>query len=257
MGDQQDKVALILFVLLCIASVLSERLCGADAEHCPLDWSHLYGKESIRHLGHCPTAHGPGNGLGDPLLSVSSLFLCLAAVYLTPTTITPVASFFIGVGSFLFHAADTKTSATLDYVGMCGLGAALMADLAFVRPGWAWLFWLCFTGAAVGVRLGFLDAARPFLYVTQGFFTFYVVLLLAHYRRWEMVPAAALILGGVITLVVANNDPNLWSCIDTQLAEPHVYGHVAVGAGTVLYSRSLYAAGRAGNLYKLLPEEGV
>ena len=132
MGKQRDQVAFILFALVAMGSVLAERLCTPDSKYCPVDWTGLYGPDAEYKGGHCGQTDGT---LGDPLLTVSSLLLCVPLGYFSVDgpVFTPVASTFIGVASFLFHAANTEVSETLDYVGTCCFGTALLADLLFSR----------------------------------------------------------------------------------------------------------------------------
>ena len=240
MAGRRDELAVFFFTLITIGSVVAERLCGPDSEYCSVDWAGLYGPDATYKGGHCGQTSGT---LGDPLLTVSSLLLCVPLVYFSVqgAVFTPVAAAFIGAASFLFHAANTELSASLDYVGMCCFGAGLLADLLFWqghRAG-AMLLFAVYTGATIAVRLE-TSASGAYLYATQGA-SAALVLWLAY--RWglmrRLVPAAVLLVGGVVTLIVGNNIDAFWHCIETQLAEPHVYGHVGVAAGALLYCRAL------------------
>lgn len=246
----KDGVAIVLFGAVAIASVLAEQLCGADSGKCSVDWTGLYGRDTLYKGGHCGQTDGT---LGDPLLTVSSLLLCVPLVYFSPNgaVFTPVAATFIGIASFLFHAANTELSDRLDDIGMCAFGAGILADLLYYqgyRAGAALLFAL-FTAATILFRLQ-ADKIGNYLYASQG--TVAVLVIWLGYR-WgllrQLMAAIVVLVGGVVTLIVGNNVAAFWSCIDTQLAEPHVWGHVLVAAGAVLYCRSLGLRGEYTELY--------
>ena len=249
----RDAAALFLFVGGFLASVLTEFLCGRGSERCKIDWSPLYGNEAVYYGGHC----GRGDkdaGLGDPGLSVSSLFLIIPLVYWAPSDgalYTPPVSAFLGVASFLFHAANTEASATLDFIGLNLLGPALVADFVADggRPKTAVAGFLVLLAATVAVRVGVdddfprtQDVFNTYTYVTQSIMA--AILLVLFWRR-DLVAAwlpATIIVGGCVSLIVANNSSRFWACINTQLAEPHFWGHLLVAVGATLYCRALHSA---------------
>ena len=246
----RDAAALFLFVGGFIASVLTELLCGNGSERCEIDWSPLYGSEAVYYGGHC----GRGDkdaGLGDPMLSVSSLFLVVPLVYWTPQSVyTPPVSAFLGVASFLFHAANTEASATLDFIGLNLLAPALLADFVGRRtPKTAAAGFLVLLVATVAVRVGVKDdfprtqdVFDTYTYVLQSVMA---AILLVLFWRSDFVAAwlpAAIIVGGCVSLIIANNSSRFWGCIETQLAEPHFWGHFLVAVGVTLYCRALHSA---------------
>ena len=247
----RDTAALFLFVVGFIASCLTEYYCGTGSENCPIDWSSWYGSNPASYYaGHC----GKGTkdaGLGDPMLSVSSLFLVIAIVYVKweGPLFTPLASVFVGIASFLFHAANTETSSTLDFIGLNLLSPAILADLLRWR-GYnvlAFVTFAVFLTAAILVRVlvenSFpirQDIFNNYIYINQPILAA-LIFLLAY--CWDYIRqlwvGAIFIVGGSATLIVANNVDVFWECVNTQLIEPHFWGHLLVAIGTTLFSRAI------------------
>ena len=62
-----------------------------------------------------------------------------------------------------------------------------------------------------------------------------VALFVLGVPRGLSVGIVSLLLG--IVLIYAGNGPSYWSCVPTQLAEPHYWGHFFAALGTTLLSR--------------------
>ena len=249
----KDGIALFLFLAGFIASYLAEFYCKPDSEKCPIDWSPLYGSNPLNYNpfpGHCAKGLTKDTGLGAPMLSVSSLLLAIPIVYIrwTGPLYTPIASMFIGIASFLFHAAITRETSIIDYIGLNMLTPAILADLFrwnhFKRAGF--ITFLSVLTATILVRLLNKDtfpatnnSLITYTYVIQSVLA--VAILVTEYkfaytRPWS---GGLFLIGGAVTLIVANNNDNFWGCIDTQFAEPHFWGHFLVAVGLTLFARSM------------------
>ena len=184
------------------------------------------------------------------MLSVSSLLLAIPLVYIRRTgpLYTPVASAFVGIASFLFHAATTRETSIIDFIGLNMLAPGILADLftyhEYRRTGAA--VFLTFLASTVLVRLLVKDvfpetneSLSTYIYVVQSIL--FVAIVVTSYkfsysRPWS---GGLFLVGGAITLIIANNNDNFWGCIDTQFAEPHFWGHLLVAVGLTLLVRAM------------------
>jgi hypothetical protein len=253
MEEWRDAVALFLFVAGFIASCLTEFYCGVDSKHCPIDWSAAYGSNPADYNsgpGHCAKG-APDSGLGDPMLSVSSLLLAVPIVYLrwSGPLFTPLASAFLGIASFLFHANNSRITSILDFIGLNLLAPAILSDIVRWK-GYGKVATLLFAAlltAVILVRLLIKDSypvtnkrTTTFIYVAQPTITAItlVVAYLFGYIR-QLWVGAVFIVAGSATLIAANNISDFWDCVNTQLIEPHFWGHVLVAVGATLFCRAV------------------
>lgn len=252
--DTRDALAAVLFVGTLVAGCLAEYYCGNDSGRCKFDWGSVYPGETYTG-GHCGRAQSDA-GLGDPLLSVSSLLFVAPIAYIgaRPPVAVPLVAVYAGIASFLFHAANTETSHTLDYIGVVLVAPAVLADV-LAAGGWpnlAGLWFACALAANVMVRTLAAPGAREvYLYAFTSTVT--VAVVAVGWYRCQCVgclpgpasrtkgslPAFVFIVAGAATLIAANASPQYWGCIDTQLAEPHFYGHVLMALGLVLFCRAV------------------
>ena len=247
----RDPMAVFLFCGGFVASCLSEYYCGVDSKNCPIDWSGVYGASAKYYIGHC-SVDTSDSGLGDPMLSVSSLFLVIPLLYFTPTgpLFTPVASAYVGIASFLFHAANTRTTHILDFIGICVLSPAILGDIicwkGYNRAGT--LIFVLLTTATILLRLLIKDTfpfkqitLNRYIYIGQPILTG-IILLVAY--KWKLLKkmwlGATFLIGGSATLIAANNIDAFWSCVHTQLIEPHFWGHLIIALGATFFSRTVY-----------------
>lgn len=240
--DTRDALAAVLFVGTLVAGCLAEYYCGNDSGRCKFDWGGFYPGETYTG-GHCGRAQSDA-GLGDPLLSVSSLLFVAPIAYIgaRPPVAVPLVAVYAGIASFLFHAANTETSHTLDYIGVVLVAPAVLADVLAAGgvPNLAGLWFACALAANVLVRTLAAPGAREvYLYTFISTVTVAVVAVGWYWNTKGSLPAFVLIVAGAATLIAANASPQYWGCIDTQLAEPHFYGHVLMALGLVLFCRAV------------------
>jgi len=186
------------------------------------------------------------------MLSVSSLFLVVPIVYISKEGpwFTPVMISFLGIASFLYHAANTSISSALDYVGIVTLGPSLTSDflvyLNYKKIGIAY-FVVLITFAFV-FRFAIDDewpdpSERNHIYLyTINSFSTAAILFLAY--KWHKLRFLALgtvfLIGGSIALIVGNNVDHMWDCVNTQLIEPHFWGHLLIALGATFFVRSIF-----------------
>lgn len=257
----REWVAVALWIGIFIASVVVEQVCGVYSESCDVDWSGVYGRQApYYHLNAC-IAPSADSGLGIPMLSVSSFFLLLPVVYVgLESKFTVLSSLTLGIGSFLYHANNTRASATVDYVGIVTLGPALFCDAAgvaadrlravcgvpvlTVRVGLVLLF-LVVLGAGITVRtlVDYYRTLDLYVYVSQGVAAAAILLLLwvegrAGVRYYF---GLLVLISGIIALIVATSYQNKCEGVDTELERPHFYGHVLVGTGATVLAAMFIA----------------
>ena len=253
MAEWRDAAALFLFVAGFIASCLTEFYCGTGSEHCPIDWSGAYGSNDADYNpepGHCAKGRHD-SGLGDPMLSVSSLLLVVAIVYLrwSGPLFTPLVSAFLGIASFLFHANNSRITSILDFIGLNLLAPAILCDIVRWK-GYGKVAAVLFASlltAVILVRLLIKDSypgtnrkINTFIYVAQPTLTaitIVVAYLFGYIRR--LLVGSVFIIAGSATLIAANNIDDFWDCVNTQLIEPHFWGHVLVAIGATLFCRAV------------------
>ena len=242
-----------LFVVGIAASGLAEYLCGTGSEKCPINWSGLYGSDPANYTkvpGHCSSGT-VDSGLGDPMLSVSSLLIVIPIIYLqwSGPLFTPIAAVFLGIASFLFHAANTKITFTLDFIGLNLLAPAILSDI-IRRYGYSIAAFILFGAlltTTILVRLLVKDSFpqtnqvfNTYIFIAQPTLTVAIltVAYLFDYIK-DLWPGALFTIGGSIALIVANNVDSFWGCVETQLIEPHFWGHLLVGIGATLFCRAI------------------
>ena len=243
----RDAAAASILVIVLVASFVAELLCGNDSEKCPIDWAGWYPGETYS-PGQCGRAAHDA-GLGDPALSVSSLLFVAPLVYFDKVVpfATPLIGLFLGIASFLFHAAYTETSHTLDYIGVTSLAPAILSDVLAQRsPRAAKAIFAALLTSNILVRTlnepGGSGVLGTYMY---SFIPVVTALTLGYIWQNDMVGrfggGAIFLVGGSVTLIAANASPQYWGCIDTQAAEPHFWGHLIVAIGTVLFCRAAQA----------------
>ena len=240
----RDAVAAGILVIVLIASLVAELRCGNDSEHCYIDWSGWYPGETYT-AGHCGRAAHDA-GLGDPALSVSSLVFVAPLVYFDPKApfATPLLGVFLGIASFLFHAANTETSHTLDYIGVTSLAPAIFSDIVAQQRPWAAkaIFAALVTSNVVVRTLNEpgTGVLGTYMYSFIPVVTALTLGYIWYYRLWGRFGGGAIFLvGGSATLIAANASSQYWGCVNTQAAEPHFWGHLIVAIGTVLFCRAI------------------
>lgn len=239
----RDSIAIFFFVGVLLASCLTEFYCGAASEHCPINWSSVYGTSHEYFAGHCSAA-SPDTGLGDPLLTISSLFLLVPLTYFSihGPIFTPPTSAFLGIASFLFHAANTNTTAIMDYVGIIIFGPSIFADFLFTHSlkKVAAFVYVVMLVLALCLRI-IVGKVDNLIYITQPIFTVLILAGATKKNEFKLVaPAAFLLIAGSVTLIVANSVDEFWKCTKTQLIEPHFWGHLLIGAGATIYARIIF-----------------
>ena len=257
----REWVTVALWIGIFIASVVVEQVCGVYSESCNVDWSGVYGRQApYYHLNVC-IAPSADSGLGIPMLSVSSFFLLLPVVYVGfESKFTVLSSLALGIGSFLYHANNTRASATVDYVGIVTLGPALFCDAAAVaadrfsavcgipvravRIGLVLLF-LAVLGFGVACRtlVGYHRTLDLYVYVSQGIAPAAIFLLLWGEGRdgFRYYLGLLVLIAGCIVLIVATSYRNKCEGVDTELERPHFYGHVLVGTGATVLAAMFIA----------------
>ena len=238
----RDSIAIFFFVAVLVASCLTEFYCGTASENCPVNWATVYGSNQDYFAGHCSAASSD-TGLGDHLLTVSSLFLLVPLLYfsLKGPIFTPPTSAFLGIASFLFHAANTNTTAIMDYVGIIIFGPSLFADYLFLHAfkKTAVAVYVIILVSAVCIRIFYW--VDYFIYITQSIFTVLIFGLAYYKNELKLIRVGAFFLvSGSVTLIVANNVDDFWKCISTQLIEPHFWGHLLIGAGATIFARMIF-----------------
>lgn len=239
----RDAAAVFCFVAVFIASCLAEYYCGTSSQHCPIDWRPLYGADAQYEPGHCGTA-SHDSGLGDPALSVSSFFVSVALIYfkLGGPIFTPLVTCFLGIASFLFHCANTEITHQLDYIGIISFGPSILSDLLL----WIKYKKLGFLFFCIVITTNFLltflvGKFALFIYISQPTYTVIILSIAWYFEKIKKIWLGALFLiGGSATLIAANNIDEFWGCIDTQLIEPHFWGHLIIGIGATLYCRTIF-----------------
>ena len=161
----------------------------------------------------------------------------------------PLASAFLGIASFLFHANNSRVTSILDFIGLNLLAPAILSDIVRWK-GYAKVAALLFASlltAVILVRLLIKDSypgtnrkINTFIYVAQPTITaitIVVAYLFGYIRR--LLVGAVFIVAGSATLIAANNISDFWACVNTQLIEPHFWGHVLVAIGATLFCRAV------------------
>ena len=263
-----DLAAGFIFIGATVASIVAERACGPDSENCGLTWSFKASRGP-----HCATVHADGGGLGDPALTVGSLQFTAALPYLVEEvakmeggtgnpSVLPVVAIYLGIASFLFHAHSTDLHHRLDMTGVTLLGPAVYdAVVSTPRgdttppwfPRWISKFYSAAAGliarvVAFSIPLALICALYPrgaLMYALNGsygglglvgVFVWGVSVKTGYQRVSGLALGVVSLLLGVV-LISAGNGPSYWSCVPTQLGEPHYWGHFFAALGTTLLSR--------------------
>lgn len=166
--------------------------------------------------------------------------------------ILPIASTFIGIVSFLFHARNTVLHHRLDIAGVALLAPSIFdALVSYGRQGsTAFPLYAVVRFAsivAIVLIVAFDHVTQPDwtdLYIINGTYT--GLSLVAIWYNWATVSQAdsrwriglgfASIITAVALLIVGNED-HYWDCAVTQLAEPHFYGHFFAALAVTLFSK--------------------
>lgn len=239
----RDKIAIVLFVLILIASCLIEYFCGAASENCSIEWGNVYGRQHAYFSGHCSGAVS-NSGFGDPLLTFSSIFLLVPLVYFSFSGpfFSPWTSAFLGVASFLFHAANTSTTAIMDYIGIIIFGPSIFCDFIWKQNYKFLAFFVFASMTTIAICLRVIEGTIDnLIYITQPLFTVLIFFAAYYFKKFKSIaiPAFFLIMGS-ITLIVANNVDEFWKCTSTQLIEPHFWGHLLIGVGATFFARGIF-----------------
>lgn len=226
----QDVAALTIFFGAFIASWAVELHCGADSGGCSLRWN----EDVVQWQPHCAVT-AKGGGLGDPALSVGSLQFAAALPYLASRfTLLPIVSTYLGIASFLFHAHGTDVHHRMDMSGVVLLAPAVFDAVTLVSP--------VLRAVLFAIPLVLVAVTYPgsvLLYSVAGLYTLLILATL----RLHFDDLTWLFLGGVfqlivgVVLILVGNGSAFWSCIPSQLGEPHYWGHFFAAAGTTLVSR--------------------
>lgn len=166
--------------------------------------------------------------------------------------ILPIASTFIGIASFLFHARNTVLHHRLDVAGVALLAPSIFdALVSYGRQGGTAspLYTLVRISSIVAIVLVVIldHVTQPDwtdLYIINGTYT--GLSLVSIWYNWATVSEAdsrwriglgfASIITAVSLLIVGNED-HYWDCAVTQLAEPHFYGHFFAALAVTLFSK--------------------
>jgi hypothetical protein len=243
-----DAAARTIFFGTFIASWLVEMYCGPDSKRCP-----LFETAVVPYPPHCAVAAERG-GLGDPALSVGSLQFAAALPYLARRfSLLPIVSTFLGIASFLFHAHGTDVHHRLDLTGVVLLAPAVLDCVLAFAP-----LPLSSRAALFLVPLVLVLATYPrslLLYSVSGVYTALILGVLWAKRdelTWPFLAGTVQLVVGIVLILVGNGDA-YWTCIPSQLGEPHYWGHFFSAAGVTLISRGWPPRGPRGeSLYSRL-----
>lgn len=197
------------------------------------------------------------------MLSISSLFMVVPIVYFSKggPWFTPLMISFLGIASFLYHAANTWVSSSLDWIGIVTLGPSITADflvyMNYTKIGV--LYFVIFITVNFVLRfekpMSWPDPPsethRIYLYVINSVSTAAILFLAYIWGKLRFIALGSIFLiGGSIALIVGNNVDHMWDCVSTQLVEPHFWGHLLIAVGATFFVRAVYVDNHQNTLEK-------